>query len=277
MVSPMDAKVWVVTSGKGGVGKTTTTANVGTALAQRGKKTVIIDVDMGLRNLDVVMGLESRVVYDLSDVISGRCSLKQALIQDKRNPKLYMLPASQSRDKDALDTEVFKKTVEELLGSEFGFEMVLIDCPAGIEQGFRTASAPAQGAIVVVNPEVSSVRDADRVIGLLQAQGVKNIGLVINRLRSNMIAKGDMLTHEDVHSILGERILALVPEDEQVIISTNTGEPMVQHAGKPGALAANAFLDAARRVMGEDLPLTLPAEPTRRGFMQNVRALFGRG
>ena len=183
----MDAKVIVVTSGKGGVGKTTTTANIGAALARQGEKVAVIDVDVGLRNLDVVMGLESRVVFDLIDVLEGKAKLPQALIRDKRVDTLYLMPASQTRDKDALDPEIFKQVIDRLLTEE-GFDRILVDSPAGIESGFKTAAAPAKGALVVVNPEVSSVRDADRIIGLLEAHQVGEIRLVINRLRPAMVA-----------------------------------------------------------------------------------------
>ena len=189
----MKARAIVVTSGKGGVGKTTTTANLGAALAKLGEKVAVVDVDVGLRNLDVVMGLEGRVVFDLVDVLEGRARLRQALIRDKRVENLFLLPASQTKDKEALDPERFKEVVRALLEEE-GFDRVLIDSPAGIEKGFQTAAAPAEGALVVVNPEVSSVRDADRIIGLLEAREVRENFLVINRLRPRMVARGDVLS-----------------------------------------------------------------------------------
>ncbi|MGQ9754297.1 MAG: septum site-determining protein MinD, partial [Thermaceae bacterium] len=189
----MKARAIVVTSGKGGVGKTTATANLGVALAKLGEKVAVVDVDVGLRNLDVVMGLEGRVVFDLIDVLEGRAKVRQALIRDKRVEGLYLLPASQTKDKEALDPEKFKDMVHLLLTEE-GFDRVLIDSPAGIEKGFRTAAAPAEGALVVVNPEVASVRDADRVTGLLEAQGIRENLLLINRLRPRMVSRGDMLS-----------------------------------------------------------------------------------
>ncbi|MGI8748576.1 MAG: septum site-determining protein MinD [Deinococcus sp.] len=264
----MNAKVIVVTSGKGGVGKTTTTANMGAALAKLGEKVVVIDVDVGLRNLDVVMGLESRVVFDLIDVLEGKCRLSQALIRDKRVENLFLLPASQTRDKDALSPEIFKTAVRTLVEEE-GFERVLIDSPAGIESGFKTAAAPAEGALVVVNPEVSSVRDADRIIGLLEAQGVREIGLVINRLRPKMVASGNMLSESDILEILGVKPIGIVPEDEGVLVSTNVGEPAVLGKTRAGL----AFMDTARRLRGEDVPY--PKLDDDKGFVAALRRLFG--
>lgn len=264
----MNAKVIVVTSGKGGVGKTTSTANIGAALARLGEKVVVIDVDVGLRNLDVVMGLESRVVFDLIDVIEGKCRLSQALIRDKRVETLYLLPASQTRDKDALDAEVFRAAVRQLIEEE-GFDRVLIDSPAGIESGFKTAAAPAEGALVVVNPEVSSVRDADRIIGLLEAQQVREIRLVINRLRPKMVASGNMLSEADVLEILGVKPIGVIPEDEGILVSTNVGEPAVLGRTKAGT----AFMDTARRLKGEDVPY--PNLEENRGFIAMLRRLFG--
>lgn len=264
----MDAKVIVVTSGKGGVGKTTTTANIGAALASLGEKVVVIDVDVGLRNLDVVMGLESRVVFDLVDVLEGKCRLSQALIRDKRVETLYLLPASQTRDKDALDPEVFKDVVNRLLEEE-KFDRILVDSPAGIEAGFRTAAAPAQGALVVVNPEVSSVRDADRIIGLLEAQQVSEIRLVINRLRPKMVASGNMLSEADMLDILGVKPIGIVPEDESIIVSTNIGEP----AALGNTQAGGAFMDTARRLRGEDVPY--PKYDEEKGFWAALKRMFG--
>jgi len=263
------ARAIVVTSGKGGVGKTTTTANVGTALAHLGEKVAVIDVDVGLRNLDVVMGLESRVVFDLIDVIEGKTELKKALVRDKRVEGLYLLPAAQTRDKEALDPERFTEIVRRLLEEE-GFDRVLIDSPAGIEKGFQTASAPAEGALVVVNPEVSSVRDADRIIGMLEAKGIKENYLVINRLRPEMVKRGDMLAVEDVIEILGLKPIGIIPEDEEVLVSTNVGEPLVL---RKGSLAGKALLDTARRIRGEEVPFA--DLETKKGFWAAVRKLFG--
>lgn len=246
----MKAKAIVVTSGKGGVGKTTTTANLGAALAKLGEKVAVVDVDVGLRNLDVVMGLEGRVVFDLIDVLEGRAKPRQALIRDKRVENLYLLPASQTKDKEALDPARFRDLVRYLLEEE-GFDRVLIDSPAGIEKGFQTAATPAEGALVVVNPEVSSVRDADRIIGLLEAREIRENFLIINRLRPKMVARGDMLSVEDVVEILGLKPIGIIPEDEQVLISTNQGEPLVLKGTSPAAMA---YMDTTRRIKGEEVP-----------------------
>ena len=254
---------------KGGVGKTTTTANLGAALAKLGEKVAVVDVDVGLRNLDVVMGLEGRVVFDLVDVLEGRARLRQALIRDKRVENLFLLPASQTKDKEALDPERFKEVVRALLEEE-GFDRVLIDSPAGIEKGFQTAAAPAEGALVVVNPEVSSVRDADRIIGLLEAREVRENFLVINRLRPRMVARGDMLSVEDVVEILGLKPIGIIPEDEQVIVSTNQGEPLVLKGTGP---AAQAYMDTARRLRGEEVPFR--ALEDAQGLLGVLKRLFG--
>ncbi|MGC8877211.1 septum site-determining protein MinD [Thermus sp.] len=265
----MKARAIVVTSGKGGVGKTTTTANLGAALAKLGEKVAVIDVDVGLRNLDVVMGLEGRVVFDLIDVLEGKAKPRQALIRDKRVENLYLLPASQTKDKEALDPERFRKLVQHLLAEE-GFDRVLIDSPAGIEKGFQTAATPAEGALVVVNPEVSSVRDADRIIGLLEAREIRENLLVINRLRPRMVARGDMLSVEDVVEILGLKPIGVIPEDEQVLISTNQGELLVLKGGGP---AAQAFMDTARRLRGEEVPFRNLEDA--QGFLGVLKRLFG--
>ena len=265
----MKARAIVVTSGKGGVGKTTTTANLGAALAKLGEKVAVVDVDVGLRNLDVVMGLEGRVVFDLVDVLEGRARLRQALIRDKRVENLFLLPASQTKDKEALDPERFKEVVRALLEEE-GFDRVLIDSPAGIEKGFQTAAAPAEGALVVVNPEVSSVRDADRIIGLLEAREVRENFLVINRLRPRMVARGDMISEEAVVEILGLQPIGIIPEDEQVIVSTNQGEPLVLKGTGP---AAQAYMDTARRLRGEEVPFR--ALEDAQGLLGVLKRLFG--
>ncbi|MGQ9735581.1 MAG: septum site-determining protein MinD [Thermaceae bacterium] len=267
----MKTRAIVVTSGKGGVGKTTATANLGVALAKLGERVAVVDVDVGLRNLDVVMGLEGRVVFDLIDVLEGRAKVRQALIRDKRVEGLYLLPASQTKDKEALDPEKFKDVVHLLLTEE-GFDRVLIDSPAGIEKGFRTAAAPAEGALVVVNPEVASVRDADRVTGLLEAQGIRENLLLINRLRPRMVSRGDMLSVEDVVEILGLRPIGIVPEDENVLISTNQGEPLVLKGTSPAALA---FMDTARRIRDEEVPLRSFENSPR--LLGVLRRLFGGG
>ena len=240
-------EVIVITSGKGGVGKTTTTANIGIGLSQLQKKVVVIDTDLGLRNLDVVMGLENRIVYNLVDVIEGGCRLKQALIKDKRFPELYLLPSAQTKDKTAVSPEQMKKLIEEL---KTEFDYILLDCPAGIEQGFQNAIAGADRGIVVTTPEVSAIRDADRIIGLLEAHGIKNNDLIINRLRIDMVKRGDMMSVEDVSDILAVPLIGILPDDEQVVIATNQGEPL---AGKPG-LCGQAYLNICHRLLGEEVP-----------------------
>ena len=242
------SEVIVVTSGKGGVGKTTTAANIGTGLAALDKKVVMVDTDIGLRNLDVVLGLENRIVYNLVDVIEGNCRLKQALIRDKHNPNLCLLPSAQTRDKTAVSPEQMKKLCEDLKEE---FDYVILDCPAGIEQGFKNAIAGASRAIVVTTPEVSAIRDADRIIGLLEAAELHNIYLIINRLRMDMIRRGDMMSVEDVVDILAVDLLGAIPDDEQVVISTNQGEPL---AGSE-SLAGKAYQNICRRILGEEIPL----------------------
>ena len=202
-------EVIVITSGKGGVGKTTTTANIGVGLAQMGKKVIVIDTDLGLRNLDVVLGLENRIVYNLVDVITGSCRLKQALIKDKRYPELYLLPSAQTKDKSAVTPEQMKKLTAEL--KEL-FDYVILDCPAGIEQGFQNAIAGADRAVVVTTPEVSAIRDADRIIGLLEQGGIAQSELIINRLRMDMVKRGEMMSVEDVTEILGIRLIGVIPD-----------------------------------------------------------------
>lgn len=242
-------EVIVVTSGKGGVGKTTTVANLGVGLALLGKKVALIDADIGLRNLDVVMGLENRIVYDLVDVVEGRCRSKQALIRDKRYDTLFLLPAAQTRDKNAVNPEQMKVLCTEL-SEEFDF--VLVDCPAGIEQGFRNAIAGADRALIVTTPEVSAVRDADRIIGLLEAAELGNPRLIINRLRPDMVKRGDMMDIDDILEILAIELIGVIPDDERIIISTNRGEPVV--ASENGAMSGQAYRNIVRRVVGEDVP-----------------------
>ncbi|MGL6167964.1 MAG: septum site-determining protein MinD, partial [Fusobacteriaceae bacterium] len=201
-------KVIVITSGKGGVGKTTSSANLGAALAMQNQKTLLIDTDIGLRNLDVVMGLENRIVYDLIDVIEGACKPKQAIIKDKRNDNLHLLPAAQSRDKNAISPEQMIELINTLRPE---YDYILVDCPAGIEQGFRNAIAGADEAYVVTTPEISAVRDADRIIGLLEANEIRNPKLIINRLRVQMVKDGNMLSVDDVIDILGIKPIGIVP------------------------------------------------------------------
>ncbi|NPV27200.1 MAG: septum site-determining protein MinD [Firmicutes bacterium] len=242
-------EVIVITSGKGGVGKTTTTANIGTALASFGRKVVLVDTDIGLRNLDVVMGLENRIVYDLVDVTSGVCRLKQALIKDKRFDGLYLLPAAQTKEKTAVSPKQMEELCEELKKE---FDYVIIDCPAGIEQGFKNAIAGAQRAIVVTTPEVSAVRDADRIIGLLEAAELREPKLIVNRIRPKMVKKGDMMDIDDMIDILAIDLLGVVPEDETIVVSTNRGEPAVLD---PNSRAGEAYRNISRRIMGEEIPL----------------------
>ena len=242
-------EVIVVTSGKGGVGKTTTTANLGTGLAMEGKKVVLIDTDIGLRNLDVVMGLENRIVYNLVDVIENNCRIKQALIKDKRHQNLFLLPSAQTKDKTAVSPEQMKKLADELRNE---YDYIIMDCPAGIEQGFKNAIAAADRAIVVTTPEVSAIRDADRVIGLLEANEIDKIDLIINRIRYDMVKKGDMMSVDDVVDILAVNLLGVIPDDEQIVISTNKGEPL---AGS-NTISGNAYIDICRRILGDSIPLT---------------------
>jgi septum site-determining protein MinD len=244
----MGAKIITVTSGKGGVGKTTTTANLGVALASNGKKVVCIDGDIGLRNLDVVLGLENRIVYDLIDIVEGRCRLRQAMIKDKQFPELYLIPAAQTRDKSAISPSDMVRVCDELRPD---FDFILIDSPAGIERGFRNAVAPADIVLVVTNPEVSAVRDADRIIGLVESEEKGPARLIINRINPGMIKRGDMLKPEDVIELLAIELIGLVPEDENVIKSTNLGQPVASD-GK--TKAGQAFHNIARRLQGETVP-----------------------
>ena len=260
------SEVIVITSGKGGVGKTTTTANVGTGLAQLNKKVVLIDTDIGLRNLDVVMGLENRIVYTLVDVIEGRCRLAQALIKDKKYPELCLLPTAQTRDKDAVSPEQMRALIDELRND---FDYILLDCPAGIEQGFKNAIAGADRALVVTTPEVSAVRDADRIIGLLQANEINQVDLIVNRLRMDMVKRGDMLTVEDVVGILAINLIGAVPDDEQIIVSTNQGEPLVGS----NSLAGQAYANISKRILGENVPfLNLEA---KHGVFSKLKGFLG--
>ncbi|MDD6456808.1 MAG: septum site-determining protein MinD [Lachnospiraceae bacterium] len=242
------SEVIVITSGKGGVGKTTTSANVGTGLAMLGNKVVLIDTDIGLRNLDVVMGLENRIVYNLVDVIEGNCRLKQALIKDKRYPNLFLLPSAQTRDKTAVTPEQMKALTDELREE---FDYILLDCPAGIEQGFKNAIAGADRALVVTTPEVSAIRDADRIIGLLEANELKRVDLIVNRIRMDMVKRGDMMSIEDVIEILAINLIGVVPDDENIVISTNTGEPLVGS----DAPAGQAYMNICKRVLGQEVEL----------------------
>ncbi len=258
----------VVTSGKGGVGKTTSSANVGTALALLGKKVVMVDTDIGLRNLDVVMGLENRIIYDLIDVAEGRCRLNQALVKDKRFDELYMLPAAQTKDKDDILPEQVRDIVQEL---KKDYDYVIIDCPAGIEHGFRNAIAGADRAIIVTTPENAAVRDADRVIGILEQEKIP-ARLIINRVRSSMVKSGEMLDIDEVCQVLAIDLLGLVPDDEKVIVASNSGEPTVMN---PASRAAVAYRNIARRILGDMVPLMKMEEKT--GAFKKLRKFFGIG
>ena len=265
----MDSRVITITSGKGGVGKTTTTANLGTALAVQGKKVAVLDSDIGLRNLDAVLGLENRIVYDLVDVVEGQCRLRQALIKDKRMPELYLLPAAQTRDKNAINSVQMEQLCQQLRQE---FDFVLIDSPAGIEQGFRNAIVGADEIIIVTNPEMASVRDADRIIGLVEAAGKPEPRLILNRLRPEMIKRGDMMDVADVLEVLGIDLIGIVPEDELIIIATNKGEPVVYDKR---SRAGRAFLNSAQRIMGVEVPLDEVEEaPT---VVERLRRLMGFG
>ncbi|MGE5249845.1 MAG: septum site-determining protein MinD [Bacteroidota bacterium] len=244
----MTAQVVTITSGKGGVGKTTAVANLAVALAAQGRKVVCIDGDIGLRNLDVVMGLENRIVYDVVDVIEGRCRLRQAMIRDKHYPELYLIPAAQTRDKSAVTPSDMIRVCDELRPEQ---DFILIDSPAGIERGFRNAIAAADRVLVVTNPEVSAVRDADRVVGLLEAEGKHTPALILNRLNPALVKSRDMLSADDVLDLLGIRLLGVVPEDESVIVSSNRGSPV---AADPKSRAGTAFRNIAKRLQGYDVP-----------------------
>src|SRR5512136_2271677 len=239
----MTAKVLTVTSGKGGVGKTTTTANLAVALARQNQRVVCIDGDIGLRNLDVVMGLENRIVYDLVDVIEGRCRVRQAMIRDKRLPELYLIPAAQTRDKTAVSPSDMVRLCEELRPE---VDWILIDSPAGIERGFKNAIAAADQVIVMTNPEVSAVRDADRVVGLLEAEEKGPASLIINRYNLTMVKRGDMISVEDVVDLLAIDLIGIVPEDESVLVASNRGQPLtLDFKSKAG----QAFQNIARRLL----------------------------
>ena len=283
-------EVIVITSGKGGVGKTTTTANIGIGLAKLGKKVIVIDTDLGLRNLDVVLGLENRIIYNIVDVINGNCRLKQALIKDTQFPELCLLPSAQTKDKSAVSPEQMKKLIEDIRSD---FDFVLLDCPAGIEQGFQNAIAGAEHAVVVTTPEVSAIRDADRIIGLLEASGIRKTDLLINRLRIDMVKRGDMMSVDDVTEILAVNLLGVIPDDEQVVIATNDlfivgnyseeiyGDEQVVIATNRGeavageeCLAGRSYMDICRRLTGEDVPVNDYSKSE--GFFGKIAQFFHR-
>ncbi len=264
------SEVIVVTSGKGGVGKTTVTANIGCGLAMLGHKVVLVDADTGLRNLDVVLGMENRIVFDLTDVIEEKCRLRQALIKDRRFEELFMLPTAQTKDKSAVTAKDMQNICAQLREH---FDYVIIDCPAGIEQGFQSAVAGAEKAIVVTVPEVAAVRDADRVVGLLEAKAeIHDPKLIINRLRVQMVQRGDMMTLEDMHDILGLELLGVIPDDERVVVATNRGEPVVTDED---SISGRAFRHIVRRMLGEPVPLM--NFDHREGFLSRLRKIMGLG
>ena len=266
----MTGRVIVITSGKGGVGKTTTSANIGTALAKLGNKVVLIDTDIGLRNLDLLLGLENRIVYTIVDVVEERCKLKQALVKDKKNPNLSLLAAAQTRDKTSVNAEQLKEICDELKKKN---DYILVDCPAGIEQGFQNAVAGANEAIVVTTPEMSAVRDADRIIGLLEAkEEIESYKLLLNRVRPKLIEQNDMMSVEDVKDILSTELIGVIPEDTGIITSTNKGEPIVNDED---AIAGKAYRNVAKRVMGEDVPfLDLNV---KEGILDKIKNFFTKG
>ena len=263
----MTGKTIVITSGKGGVGKTTATANIGSGLAMRGHKVVVIDTDIGLRNLDVIMGLENRIVYDLVNVIEGKCKLHQAMIRDKHGQELYLIPAPQTRDKDCIEPEQLRELCAKL---EQEFDYILVDCPAGIELGFKNAVAAATEAILVTTPEVSSIRDADRVIGLLEAADLHRPRLIINRINTDMVKHGDMMDKDDIVDLLAVEVLGLVPADDRTITAANRGIPVVHDKKAPSGAA---FLRIAARMDGDEVPL-MDLE-TKPGLMSKVMGLVG--
>jgi septum site-determining protein MinD len=262
------SRIIVVTSGKGGVGKTTCTANLGMALAQRGRKVVVIDADFGLRNLDLLLGLENRIVYTAVEVLAGECRLEQALVKDKRQPNLALLPAAQNRTKEAVTPDQMKKLVSTLTGS---FNFILIDSPAGIEMGFQNATAAAKEALIVTTPEIAAVRDADRVIGLLEANDIKKLHLIVNRLKPAMVQEDMMMSVKDVQEILAIPLIGVVPDDERVLVSTNRGEPLV--LSQNISLAGIAFHNIARRLEGEKIPF-LDLTASHDDLFSRIRRLF---
>ena len=263
----MAGRVIVITSGKGGVGKTTTTANLGTGLALLGRKVCLVDADIGLRNLDVVMGLENRIVYDLVDVVEGTCKLRNALIKDKRVENLFLLPAAQTREKEAVSPDQMKELCAALKDE---FDYVLIDSPAGIEHGFRNAIAGAEEALIVTTPEVAAVRDADRVIGLLEAHDLREPSLIINRIRPDMVRRGDMMDIDDMIEILAIKLLGVVPDDQEVIVATNRGEPVIFDRR---TRSGQAYYNIVRRIEGEDVPLM---QLEHDGLMERLKRFFNR-
>jgi septum site-determining protein MinD len=263
-------RIIVVTSGKGGVGKTTCTANLGTALAKMGRSVALMDADFGLRNLDLLLGLENRVVYTALEVLAGQCRLEQALVRDKRQNDLVLLPAAQNRNKDAVTPDQMKQLAYALTKK---YDYVIIDCPAGIEMGFQNAIAPADEAIVVTTPEISAVRDADRVIGLLEAHRVKSVRLIINRIRPAMVQANDMMSVADVQEILSTPLVGIIPDDEKVIVATNRGEPLI--LSEEDSLSKMAFSNIAQRLEGKEIEF-LDLDAPYDTLMARIMRFFGR-
>ncbi|MBC1456621.1 septum site-determining protein MinD [Listeria sp. FSL L7-1582] len=259
----------VITSGKGGVGKTTTTANLGTALALQGKKVCLVDMDIGLRNLDVVLGLENRIIYDLVDVVEGRCKLHQAVIKDKRfEDLLFLLPAAQTTDKSAVTGQQMKELIAQMKPD---YDFILIDCPAGIEQGYKNAVAGADRALVVTTPEISAVRDADRIIGLLEQEDIEAPKLIINRIRTQMMRNGDVMDIDEITTHLSIELIGIIIDDDEVIRSSNSGEPVSMQASNKASIG---YRNIARRLLGESIPL-MSIDEQKQGFFSRLKILFG--
>ncbi|MDJ0678713.1 MAG: septum site-determining protein MinD [Xenococcaceae cyanobacterium MO_167.B52] len=263
------SRIIVVTSGKGGVGKTTVTSNLGAALAKLNRKVALLDADFGLRNLDLLLGLEERVVYTALDVLAGDCRLAQALVKDKRLNGLVLLPAAQNRNKEAVSPEDMKKIASALAK---GYDYIIVDCPAGIELGFRNAISAAKEALIVTTPEIAAVRDADRVIGLLEAEGIHKISLIVNRVKPKMVEDNKMMSVDDVLELLAVPLIGVIPDDERVIVATNKGEPLV--IGEEKCLPANSFMNIAKRLEGEKVPfIDLMSENDN--ILSRLRRMFG--
>ena len=261
-------RIIVVTSGKGGVGKTTVSANLGMTIASLGRKVILVDADFGLRNLDLILGLENRIVYTAVEVIEGECRLEQALVRDKRQPNLFLLPAAQNRTKDAVTPEQMRELINNLSNLA---DYVIVDSPAGIESGFQNAIAGAKEALIVSTPEVASVRDADRVVGLLEANGIKRIHLIINRIKPQMVQVNDMMSPDDILEILAIPLIGLIPDDERVIVASNRGEPLI--LAEKQCLPSIAFSNIARRLEGEKVPM-LDLMAMHDTFLNRIRRFF---
>ncbi|MFP3896856.1 MAG: septum site-determining protein MinD [Anaerolineales bacterium] len=263
----MPTRVITITSGKGGVGKTTTTANLGVALSELGHRVVVVDVDIGLRNLDVVMGLQNRIIYDIVDLVEGRCRLRQALIRDRTTSELYLLPAAQSRDKTAISPADMVRVCEQLRGA---CDFILIDSPAGIETGFRNAIAGADEFILITTPDASSVQDVDRVLGILESEGHDSMSLIINRVRPELVQRGEMLGPAEVLRTLAIDLIGIIPETEAILISNGQGKPIARDRG---SLASKAYMNTARRLLGQNVRF-LPILEGKRGIWERFTALF---